>query len=109
MTNLPYDSYDSYDYLKLLLSTKLLRIIFTKKDGTDRDMLCTLREDILREHLPEYDETKIIETQERMIATGTIPVWDIEKEAWRSFRLDSIISIELAESNTKESETWKTV
>jgi hypothetical protein len=82
-----------YQYLKedikKLLHEHTLNVIFTKKDGTERAMHCTL----LPEHLPaidkqEGDEVKPLKKQ----SEESIAVWDIDKKAWRSFRIDSIVS-----------------
>lgn len=75
--------------LKKLLHKKILTVLFTKKDGTKRSMICTL----LPEHLPvvdkqEGDEVKPLKKQ----SEESIAVWDIETKAWRSFRIDSVIS-----------------
>ena len=75
--------------LKKLLHEHTLNVIFTKKDGTERAMHCTL----LPEHLPaidkqEGDEVKPLKKQ----SEESIAVWDIDKKAWRSFRIDSIVS-----------------
>jgi hypothetical protein len=75
--------------LKNILQESVLTVCFNKKDGTLRTMLCTL----LPEHLPivdkqEGDEVKVTKKQ----SEESIAVWDLEKKAWRSFRLDSIVS-----------------
>jgi hypothetical protein len=76
-------------HLKKLLQESILSVLFTKKDGTKRAMLCTL----LLDHLPvvdkqEGDEVKPVKKQ----SEESIAVWDLEAKAWRSFRLDSIVS-----------------
>ena len=75
--------------LKSLLQENVVTVSFNKKDGTLRTMLCTLD----ASHLPvvvkqESDETKVTKKQ----SDESIAVWDLEKKAWRSFRLDSIVS-----------------
>jgi hypothetical protein len=75
--------------IKTLLQERVLTVNFTKKDGTKRVMLCTL----LPDYLPvidkrEGDEVKSIKKQ----SEESIAVWDIETKAWRSFRIDSIVS-----------------
>jgi hypothetical protein len=75
--------------LKKLLHEHVMSVVFTKKDGTDRTMLCTL----LPEHLPavdkqEGDEVKFLKKQNN----ESLAAWDLEKKAWRSFRIDSIKS-----------------
>jgi hypothetical protein len=68
--------------LRKLLQSNVVEVNFTKRDGTERKMLCTL------------DTTRM---PEEATPEGTglpnldvLPVWDIEKKAWRSFRLDSV-------------------
>lgn len=56
-------------------------VTFTKKDGTERKMLCTLKSEVL----PRNDKR-----DERQRSEEALSVWDIEKESWRSFRFDSI-------------------
>jgi len=63
-------------------------VTFTKKNGDVRDMKCTLREEkIPAEHVPSsangtYDK----DTVRR--------VFDLDKQAWRSFRWDSVIKFD---------------
>jgi len=74
-----------------LLKNKVVTIKFKKKDDSIRKMICTLSED----YLPEPGE--IIEGEEKKIKKdnpNTLPVWDLEKLAWRSFRVDSVVEYE---------------
>jgi hypothetical protein len=71
--------------------TKLLRegavnVKFKKKDNTIREMLCTLSSD----YLPKSD-LEVKEKKAKKVNEDILPVWDLKKEAWRSFRLDSIV------------------
>ena len=52
-------------------------------------MLCTL----MSEFLPETKET---EKEDKKVNEEVLAVWDLEKEAWRSFRLDSISNVQTA-------------
>jgi hypothetical protein len=79
------------DGLKSLLKTLILEVRFTKADGTERDMVCTLNPEVL----PEETETKTTTTK-RKLSDEVIRVYDIENEAWRSFRVDSLIDVHLA-------------
>jgi hypothetical protein len=77
--------------------TKLLRegsveVKFKKKDSSIRNMLCTLSED----YLPKVDSEEVKEKKVKKVNEDTLPVWDLEKEAWRSFRLDSIVEYQKA-------------
>jgi hypothetical protein len=55
-------------------------------------MICTLREDIVVPHEKKTERVK--EINENVLA-----VWDCEKNAWRSFRVDSIIGVHVNMEN----------
>lgn len=58
---------------------------FTKSDGTERMMNCTLQESAIQVYEKKTDRV-------RKKSEDTISVWDLEKNDWRSFRVDSIKS-----------------
>jgi hypothetical protein len=64
--------------------TKNLCVVFTKKDGTDREMFCTLSES----KIPAEKQPK--EGQGSETSGSALRVFDTEKQEWRSFRWDSI-------------------
>ena len=75
--------------LKNLLHEHTMSVLFTKKDGTQRTMLCTLNPYLLPVvDKQEGDEVK----KERKESMDSLRVWDIEKKDWRAFRIDSIVS-----------------
>lgn len=79
------------DEMIKLLKEKVVTVKFRKKDDSIRKMICTLSED----YLPEPED--IIEGQEKKKKKenpNTLPVWDLEKLAWRSFRVDSVVEYE---------------
>ena len=66
-------------------------VTFTKVDGTQRVMPCTLNARLIPpEPVSESTESK----KERKVNEEVIPVFCTDKQAWRSFRVDSVISIE---------------
>jgi len=69
------------------LQKRTMRITFTKVNGEERVMDCTLQEHMVPPTNP--DNRKENET--------VLPVWDINKGEWRSFRVDSVTNIELLE------------
>lgn len=79
----------SYNEVVRMLREGVITVTFKKVDGSQRVMKCTLQS----QFLPEEHRNKgpmLTET------TGnTIPVWDVEASAWRSFRLDSITNIQI--------------
>lgn len=71
------------DYLKAALQKGPVNVTFVKRDGTERKMECTLKQDLL----PQEE----IKEQTREPNPNVLKVWDLEKSAWRSFRYDSIL------------------
>ena len=79
------------DELKNLLKSTVLTVNFKKKDDTLRKMVCTLNED----YLPEAEEVSDEKPKRsKTESADAIAVWDLEKQSWRSFRVDSIINYE---------------
>lgn len=76
--------------LKDLLEKYIVRINFKKTDGTDRTMVCTLRDDLIGVY-----EKKT--SRERKPNENILSVWDLEKDSHRSFRIDSLISYSVVE------------
>lgn len=74
-----------------LLKEKVVTVKFKKKDDSIRKMVCTLSEDYLPEPEP-LAEGEVKRTKKDN--PNTLPVWDLEKLAWRSFRVDSVVEYE---------------
>lgn len=64
-------------------------VIFTKANGEERTMKCTL----VSSFLPEKEDTVKLATKNRK--SGAVSVWDVEKNDWRAFRIDSVKSWQL--------------
>ena len=65
----------------------ICKVTFTKKDGTERVMKCTLVE----EYLPKIEAEKVEKNATSNSRNDEVyAVWDVEKDAWRSFRWDSV-------------------
>jgi hypothetical protein len=62
-------------------------VTFTKKDGTNRDMFCTLAES----RIPTDKQPKT-ETTSKDFGSA-LRVFDTEKQEWRSFRWDSVTKV----------------
>lgn len=71
------------------LATGTCRVIFTKVNGEERNMLCTLREDMIP---PASKDEPITQKKVRSVAEEVLPVWDINAEGWRSFRIANVVS-----------------
>lgn len=73
------------DWLRGVLRKETVQLTFTKKDGTIREMKCTL----LESKLPKVEQGK----ETRKENDSSIPVFDLEKNEWRAFRFDSVKQI----------------
>jgi hypothetical protein len=73
-----------------VLYNNICVVTFTKRDGSERVMRCTLKP----EHFPVLPvvESTTLKTPRKKSDT-TICVWDLDKSAWRSFTVDSVKSI----------------
>lgn len=81
--------YSLYE-LREILENNIATVTFVKVDGTIREMRCTLRPDLLpkRELLQEeYEHLKPL--------NDTLPVWDLDINGWRSFKIDNIQNLEI--------------
>ena len=76
-----------------LLRASQLTVVFTKQDGTERTMLCTLQDALLPE---ESGPSGPIEPYIGDGSTVLFKVWDLERADWRSFRLDTLKSVKIA-------------
>ena len=66
-------------------------VTFTKQDGTERVMTCTLKPELL----PEVEVKPLAEgKQPRKESTTSIRVFDLEKKEWRSFTIKNITRVE---------------
>ena len=68
---------------------------FTKADGTERKMLCTLAENLIPAITPVKEKSEVISEGASDTMPTTCKVWDIEKQSWRSFRWDSVKTFSL--------------
>lgn len=66
------------------LSYGEVTVNFTKKDGEEREMRCTLNEELT----PPYEKKT-----ERKVNEEVCFVYDLDKDAWRSFRFDSVTQV----------------
>lgn len=73
----------SKETIKKTLEEYVVSVTFNKQDGSERVMLCTLKPDLVQEYIKKTDKTR--EQNE-----DVCPVFDLEKQEWRSFRYDSI-------------------
>ena len=87
MENVFDSNYEGYKksrkWLIGLLESSPVEVTFTKRDGTERVMNCTLQ--------PEYLPETVGDIRKKN--DDSLAVYDLEAEGWRSFRWDSIKGI----------------
>ena len=76
------------DNITEVLKANVAEVRFTKSDGTVRNMKCTLKEDLVVHYEKKTDRKKEANTE-------IVPVFDLEKNEWRSFKVDSVLSISI--------------
>ena len=74
------------EWLLGLLREREVTVKFTKKDGSERKMLCTLAEN----KIPSEKSPK---NSGKTKSDEALAVFDLEKQSWRSFRFDSVKEI----------------
>jgi WYL_2, Sm-like SH3 beta-barrel fold len=72
-----------------LLKNNVLLVTFTKKSGERREMNCTLKPDMLPSVPVDYKPSN------KAINPYIVAVWDLDKNEWRSFQVDSVIKYEI--------------
>ena len=81
------DKSEFRDFLVSILKEQRMNISFVKTDGTLRHLHCSLHPDLLpMKEVKDVDEEKA----PRKKNFDVIATFDLDKMAWRSFRLDSV-------------------
>ncbi len=88
MTDEQWTTYSGW--LRLALKTKVLGVTFTKKDGTERVMRCTLDTNLI----PKKEIKEGQEFKERKQSDTSIAVYDLDKKEWRSFVVKSVKTVD---------------
>jgi len=74
-------------WLKEMLKMGSVTVTFTKKDGTERVMECTLQPELL----PPVVVTEDVEPKRQKAANEDVmAVYDLESKGWRSFTVRSV-------------------
>jgi hypothetical protein len=74
------------DGLHSALHVGKVELKFTKVDGTERIMVCTLYDKMI----PAMPTESV--KRERRAPESVTAVWDLENKDWRSFKNDNVIS-----------------
>ena len=71
------------------LQVQKCRVVFKKINGEERDMVCTLMETSLPK---AKKEDPLTQKKVRAVNEETIVAWDVGKDAFRSFRVENVVS-----------------
>ena len=75
------------------LKREICEIFFKKKDGSIRHMICTLNQSLIpTRELVRAEKASLPQTTPAK--QNVIAVWDVEKMAWRSFRVNSLLFVD---------------
>jgi hypothetical protein len=72
------------------LLSEAITVTFTKANGEVRNMKCTLKPSLINDTYEKKTDRNREKNEE------VLSVWDCDKQAWRSFRLDSVKSFTLS-------------
>jgi hypothetical protein len=75
-----------------LLQKEVVEVTFTKLNGDERKMPCTLIESFLP---PAKKDDAITQKKVREISDKVIAVWALESKGFRSFRYDRVKNVEV--------------
>ena len=82
------------ELLTQMLREQILKVTFLKLDGDQRIMTCTKSMNFI----PEDKRP----TSSKPGKPGTINVWDLTADAWRSFRYDRVQAVEPSTASIQE-------
>ena len=80
------------DILAELLESHVLDVEFIKVNGERRAMTCTLIDDFIPAHKRYFDDDK----ENRQSNPSVLAVFDLDKDDWRSFRVNSVYSFSIS-------------
>lgn len=88
LENISKDDQAFNDMIKSNLSQGPCKVTFTKTDGTEREMICTTSLSLAEHYERKTDREK--KTSDPDVQA----VFDLEKQAWRSFKYSKLISFQ---------------
>ena len=96
-----FDDLSHRDIISNALHQGKVNVSFTKADGTQRQMLCTLNESYMPVVVAETPSPDAVSTP-RKKNDATQVVWDIDACGWRSFRWDSILAFNFTTNSVRQ-------
>lgn len=86
------------DKLNELLQEGEVTVLFTKKDGSTRSMVCTKNHLLIPSNML-HEQSEDVLTPKKQIKQNPnqVRVFDLEKQAWRSFNYSTVIDVDIPE------------
>ncbi len=86
------------DILLKDLRRNVIEVTFTKTNGDQRIMRCTLLENMLPTTYRTNPDEKATENDFHQKNQDVIAAWDVQAGGWRSFRIDSVTYVQVIDS-----------
>lgn len=80
------------------LRKNVIEVTFTKTNGEQRVMRCTLMENMLPTAYKTNPDEKANESDFHQKNNNVIAAWDVQAGGWRSFRTDNIAYVQVIDS-----------
>ena len=80
------------------LRNNVIEVTFTKTNGDQRIMRCTLMENMLPATYKTNPDEKASETDFHQKNKDVIAAWDVQAGGWRSFRIDCVTYVQVIDS-----------
>jgi hypothetical protein len=82
-----------------ILKSNICNVTFTKINGEQRTMPCTLKEGVIPP-APVHEtntDNPVDFPKEKKVNPNTLSVWCLDKKEWRSFRVANVTNVEISE------------
>lgn len=80
-----------YDTIVKELRSNVCEVTFTKVNGDTRVMPCTL----LTEYMPSQTPESVTDIDKHSVNKSVVRAYAIDKQAWRSFRVENVTNFEI--------------
>lgn len=75
------------------LQTEAVEVTFIKADGSERVMNCTQKITSIPEEFHPKTSTMKVDGDGNIVVSDNVTVWDLDKQGWRMFNYNRVISV----------------
>ena len=76
------------------LQIESVEVKFIKADGSERIMNCTQKINLIpTEYHPKQNKVAQTDENGNVLSSDNITVWDLDKEGWRMFNFNKLLSV----------------